>query len=80
VATIDGSWVSIGSSNFDRRSIVYNNEIDAVILGRSTAADVEDMLRGWMHQAERVTLAEWEQRSWGEWLQERVARLYWRFM
>lgn len=31
-ATIDGVWAAIGSSNLDRRSFLYNNEIDAIVL------------------------------------------------
>ncbi len=33
VATIDGVWTAIGSSNLDRRSFVYNNEVDAIGTG-----------------------------------------------
>jgi cardiolipin synthase len=42
-ATIDGVWSSIGSSNFDHRSVLFNDEVDAVVLGRDTAAQVERM-------------------------------------
>ena len=37
IAVVDGVWTSIGSSNLDRRSVVFNNEIDAIILGTTTA-------------------------------------------
>ena len=37
---IDGVWMAIGSSNFDRRSAVFNNELDAIVLG-SRVADGE---------------------------------------
>jgi len=29
---IDGVWSAIGSSNFDHRSVIYNDEVDAVVL------------------------------------------------
>ncbi len=32
-AVIDGAWTAIGSSNLDWRSTVWNNEIDAILLG-----------------------------------------------
>src|SRR5581483_11572720 len=32
LATIDGVWCMVGSSNLDRRSVVFNNEVDAIIL------------------------------------------------
>ena len=80
VATIDGVWTAIGSSNLDRRSYVYNNEIDAIVLGRATAAKVETMLRDWMRGAKQVTLADWEQRSLHERAGELLARAWSRLM
>lgn len=80
VSTIDGVWSAIGSSNLDRRSFVYNNEIDAIVLGRQTAQDIEAMLRGWIAQADRITLAEWHRRSNGERAGELLARLWSRYM
>ena len=38
LAVVDDTWTMIGSSNLDRRSVVFNNEVDAVILGHDTAA------------------------------------------
>lgn len=75
-ASIDGAWAAIGSSNFDRRSVVYNNEVDAIILATDTARAIEDLLRTWMATATPITLRAWEQRSWREWVHERVARLF----
>jgi len=80
VATIDGVWTAIGSSNLDRRSFVYNNEIDAIILGRRTAGAVERMLRGWMQRAERVTLEGWRERSVHERAGELLSRVWSRYM
>jgi cardiolipin synthase len=80
VATIDGVWTAIGSSNLDRRSFVYNNEVDAIMLGRATAGSVEAMLRDWMACAEPITYAGWESRSLHEKAGERLARLWSRYM
>jgi cardiolipin synthase len=79
-ATIDGVWSAVGSSNFDRRSYAFNNEVDAVLLGRDMAAELEAMLLGWAKRATRVTLAEWRKRSWNERGQEYMARLWERYM
>jgi cardiolipin synthase len=79
-ATIDGVWTVIGSSNFDRRSFSFNNELDAVLLGRDMAGHVETMLRRWMERAERVTLDDWRRRSVSERGQEYSARLWERYM
>ncbi len=80
VATIDGVWVAIGSSNLDRRSYAYNNEIDAIVLGTSTAARVEAMLRGWMERAETISYEAWRRRSWHEHVGELSARVWERYM
>ena len=79
-ATIDGVWTCIGSSNLDRRSYTFNNEVDAVILGRDTAADVEALLEGWMQRGTEVTLETWRQRSLRERVAELSARVWERYM
>jgi cardiolipin synthase len=80
VATIDGVWTAIGSSNLDRRSFVYNNEVDAIVLGRATAGAVETMLRDWIARAEPITHRGWRSRSLHEHVGERLARLWSRYM
>jgi cardiolipin synthase len=80
VATIDGVWTAIGSSNLDRRSFVYNNEVDAVVLGRATAGSVETMLRDWMSRAEPITMAGWQARSMHERVGELLTRFWSRYM
>ena len=79
LATVDGVWSVVGSSNLDRRSVVFNNEVDAIILGRETAAQVEAILRQDMAQSHEISLAAWRQRSLGERLREWQARIwqYW---
>ena len=76
VATVDGVWSAVGSSNFDRRSVYFNNEIDAIVLGRRTASAVEAMLRGLIDGAVHVALRDWQCRSLRERLAEQVTRLW----
>jgi cardiolipin synthase len=79
VAVVDDTWTVIGSSNLDRRSVVFNNEVDAVILGHDTAAQVEGLLRHYMDVSPEVDLAKWEHRSLHERVEELEARIwqYW---
>jgi cardiolipin synthase len=79
-ATIDGVWTVIGSSNFDRRSYRFNNEVDAVLLGRDMAGQVEHLLHGWIRRAERISLREWRRRPASERMAEYSARLWERYM
>ena len=80
VATIDGVMTVIGSSNFDWRSLRYNNEIDAVVLGADTAGAVECMLRGQLGAATPISYAGWRARSRHEHARELAARLWKRLM
>ena len=80
VATVDGAWTAIGSSNFDRRSAYFNNEIDAIVLGRDTAAAVETMLRAEIGRSVHVTLRDWQTRPLGERAGELASRLWKRLM
>jgi cardiolipin synthase len=79
LALVDDTWAVVGSSNLDRRSVVFNNEADAVILGHATAAQVEAVMQQFMAAAAEVDLARWEHRSLGERVDELKARIwqYW---
>lgn len=74
---IDGVWSSIGSSNFDRRSVLFNDEVDVVILGRKTAALMEAMFHDDFGKADQIDLRAWDDRSWGDRLHELMARMLW---
>lgn len=79
VAIVDDTWTVIGSSNLDRRSVVFNNEVDAVIVGHDTAGQVEGLLKDYMSQARPIDLKQWRDRSLGEHVDEIKARIwqYW---
>lgn len=79
LAVVDDTWTMIGSSNLDRRSVVFNNEVDAVILGHDSAGQVEALMRHYMEIAPEVDLGKWKQRSMHERMEELEARVweYW---
>ena len=60
--TIDGVWSAIGSSNFDHRSVLFNDEVEAIVLGRKTAADLEKVFEGDQAEAREIDLAAWSRR------------------
>lgn len=76
---IDGVWSTIGSTNLDWRSFLHNDEINAVILGRGFAAQMEAMFAADLTESEAITLDQWQRRSLMLRLKERAARLgqYW---
>jgi cardiolipin synthase len=74
-AVIDDVWSTIGSSNFDHRSILFNDEVDAIILGHATANQLEAQFEHDEAAARPVTLKEWEDRPFGERVKEFYSRL-----
>ncbi|HXJ02028.1 MAG TPA: phospholipase D-like domain-containing protein [Micropepsaceae bacterium] len=60
---IDGVWSMIGSSNFDHRSVIFNDEVDAVLLGSETASELEEMFDDDQQGATAIDLNAWKNRS-----------------
>ena len=78
-ATIDGVWSTIGSTNLDWRSFLHNDEINAAILGRDFAAQMDAMFAKDMEESEAIDLNRWKHRSLMLRLKEWLARIaeYW---
>jgi cardiolipin synthase len=78
-ACIDGVWSTIGSTNMDWRSFLHNDEINAVVLGRGFAAQMETMFAADLAQSETITLERWRDRGLMNRVKEWTARLgaYW---
>ena len=74
-AVIDGIWSTVGSSNLDWRSVVFNAEINAVILGNAFGEQMEAMFRDDLARSKRIDPATWPDRPFGERFDEWVARL-----
>jgi cardiolipin synthase len=75
-AVIDGVWSVIGSSNFDHRSALFNDEVDAVVLGRETAARLESLFLEQLHDAKEIKLSTWRDRPFGDKLDETFSSLW----
>ena len=73
--TIDGVWSAIGSSNFDHRSIVFNDEVDAIVIGSDVANGLEAMAAADRLRSRQVTLEPWRHRSIKERLKETLGKL-----
>lgn len=78
-ATIDGVWSTIGSTNLDWRSFLHNDELNAVVLGRDFAMQMEDMFVKDRAAATRIDPKQWKRRSILLRFQEWLARFpeYW---
>ncbi|KAB7739253.1 hypothetical protein F2P47_13140 [Parvibaculum sedimenti] len=59
---IDGVWSAVGSSNFDHRSVIFNDEVDVVVLGTETATELEAMFADDQRDATAIDLKAWKNR------------------
>lgn len=75
-AVIDGVWSTIGSTNLDWRSFLYNQEINAVVLGQDFGAQMQAMFEADQAASSLVTAAQWEHRSIGERAEELIGRIW----
>src|SRR5581483_10443315 len=69
-ATIDGIWSIVGSSNLDARSVVWNNELGAIVLARDFATQMEAAFESDRKAGTEVDAHQWSDRSLGERLGE----------
>jgi cardiolipin synthase A/B len=75
-AVIDGVWSVIGSSNFDHRSVLFNDEVDVIVLGRATATQLEAEFQADEAKSRAIDATTWSHRSFEERLRELFARIW----
>ncbi len=61
-AVIDGVWSTVGSTNMDFWSFSTNDEVNAVILNKEFAAEMEKMFAGDIAESDEIRLEEWKKR------------------
>lgn len=77
---VDGVWSIVGSSNFDQRSILFNDEVDAVVLGTDAGTQLTRLFKSDLQHATAVNLSEWRQRGALARVQEQFWRLWERLL
>jgi cardiolipin synthase len=75
-STVDGVWSTVGTTNLDWRSFLHNEEVDAAILGRDFALQMEAMFARDLVSSQEITAEQWQRRSPGERLKEFGARMF----
>jgi cardiolipin synthase A/B len=75
-ASIDGVWATVGSTNLDWRSLVFNDELNAVVLGPEFAAQLDAAFEQDIANSQAITLAQWEHRPLADRMREVVARTW----
>ena len=79
-AVIDGAWSAVGSANLDWRSAIWNNEIDAIILGADFAAKLDDVFAADRAKSHTIDLPSWNRRGPIQRLREFRATILSRFL
>jgi len=79
-ALIDGVWSTIGSTNLDWRSFVYNQEINAVILSAQFGVQMKNMFDRDLGASREITKQQWEQRPISERMKEFGASVWARLL
>jgi len=61
-ATIDSVWSTVGSTNMDYLSLLTNDEVNAVILSKEFAGEMEKMFAKDLANSKQITRKEWKNR------------------
>jgi cardiolipin synthase len=77
---VDGEWLTIGSMNFDNRSMALNDEATLMVWDQATGQQMGRIFFDDLRDAEEITLALFEQRSWFQRFAERGASLITRLL
>jgi cardiolipin synthase len=79
-AVVDGVWSTVGSTNLDWRSLLYNDEVNLVVLGPEFAGQMAAEFRKDLGESEQITLENWNKRPLIDRFKEFSARLWARFL
>lgn len=71
----DGIWSSIGSMNFDNRSMAFNNESNLVVLDRAFGAQMDSVFLDDLRYSKEIKLDEFRKRSFWSKMLERGATI-----
>lgn len=72
IVIVDGIWSHIGSTNFDARSLAFNEEVGIGLLDETIAAELKAAFENDLRASHELSLAQWRKRPWyrraGDWL------------
>jgi cardiolipin synthase len=76
---VDGEWFTVGSMNFDNRSMVLNDEATLMVLDRLGGQNMNRIFLDDLRHAEEITMEAFRSRSWlqrmAEWTANSLTRL-----
>jgi cardiolipin synthase len=62
-AVIDGVWSTVGSTNLDYWSLLSDDEVNAVVLSREFAVEMESMFARDLAESDQIQWDKWKKRS-----------------
>jgi len=76
---VDGLWVSVGTMNFDNRSLALNDESTLMVLDSTAGKRMETVFHDDLRDAKEIDLATFRRRPWtqriAEWAANQIVRL-----
>jgi cardiolipin synthase len=76
---VDGEWFTVGSMNFDNRSMALNDEATLMVLDRTAGQHMNRIFLDDLRHAQEITIEAFRQRSWlqriAEWGASSLTRL-----
>jgi len=75
-AVIDGVWSTVGSTNMDYWSLLSNDEVNAVVLSREFAAEMEKTFAKDLAESHQIKREEWKERPLFSKMSEWFAHLF----
>ncbi|NTW06810.1 MAG: cardiolipin synthase [Syntrophaceae bacterium] len=79
-AVIDGVWSTVGSTNLDYWSLLSDDEVNAVVLNREFAVEMERMFADDLAQSDQIHGDKWGKRPLWQKIKESFAHLFARWM
>ena len=61
-AVVDSVWATVGSTNMDYLSLLNNDEVNAIILSKEFAGEMEKMFTGDLANSKQIHWEEWKKR------------------
>jgi cardiolipin synthase len=76
---VDGLWSSVGTMNFDNRSLALNDEVTLIVLDSAFGQRMDAIFLDDLRRSREIELARFRQRGWiarvGEWVARFLTRL-----
>ena len=76
---VDGLWSSIGTMNFDNRSLMLNEEVTLVVLDKDFGQQMDSIFTADLEHSIEITAGEFARRPWldrvGEWAASLLTRV-----